>query len=306
ITASKTPSASATRRPRPWRAVSCRSTRPRLPRPNCAAASPRSPCASTATSSTAAPTGSPTSPTSGPSPATPPRAIPTGSWLRPKPDSERMAGGRARAASAMILAAALAAGAPALAVEMRHAQVAPLSFELLDGWTNDDLAAAFATYQKSCGAILQATPAMRKARPLYGGLYTACEAARTLAAAGPVDREAARKFFEDNFKPVRIEPHHQFDGFFTGYYETEVDGSRTPTDQYKVPLYSPPKSLIGKTSTVFGGYDRKDIEAGALKGKGLEICYVKDPADAFFAQIQGSTRVKLDDGTLLRLNYIAS
>ncbi len=217
-----------------------------------------------------------------------------------------MAGGRARAASAMILAAALAAGAPALAVEMRHAQVAPLSFELLDGWTNDDLAAAFATYQKSCGAILQATPAMRKARPLYGGLYTACEAARTLAAAGPVDREAARKFFEDNFKPVRIEPHHQFDGFFTGYYETEVDGSRTPTDQYKVPLYSPPKSLIGKTSTVFGGYDRKDIEAGALKGKGLEICYVKDPVDAFFAQIQGSTRVKLDDGTLLRLNYIAS
>ncbi|MDI1342797.1 MAG: MltA domain-containing protein, partial [Pseudolabrys sp.] len=49
-----------------------------------------------------------------------------------------------------------------------------------------------------------------------------------------------------------------------------------------------------------------DIEKGALAGKGLEICWVKNPVDAFFAQIQGSTRVKLDDGELLRLNYIAS
>ena len=111
----------------------------------------------------------------------------------------------------------------------------------------------------------------------------------------------ARKFFEDNFKPVRILPGvHTYgfytgaDGFFTGYYEAEVAGSRTPTDEYKVPLYSPPKNLIGKKSTVFSKFDRKEIEDGAIAGKGLEICYVKDPVDAFFAQIQGSTRVKLD------------
>ena len=78
-----------------------------------------------------------------------------------------------------------------------------------------------------------------------------------------------------------------------------------PTD-YKVPLYSVPAKLAGKKSTVFSQYDRKEIEKGALAGKGLEICWVKDPVDAFFAQIQGSTRVKLDDGELLRLNYIAS
>ncbi len=154
---------------------------------------------------------------------------------------------------------------------------------------------------------------MRKAKPIFGGLYNACAAARIVAAGGAVDREQARKFFEDNFKPERILPGvHTYgfytgaDGFFTGYYEAEVAGSRTPTAEFKVPLYSPPKALIGKKSTVFSKFDRKEIEDGAIAGKGLEICYVKDPVDAFFAQIQGSTRVKLEDGELLRLNYIAS
>jgi len=67
-----------------------------------------------------------------------------------------------------------------------------------------------------------------------------------------------------------------------------------------------PAKLAGKKSRVFSQYDRVDIEKGALAGKDLEICWVKNPVDAFFAQIQGSTRVKLDDGELLRLNYIAS
>jgi len=57
---------------------------------------------------------------------------------------------------------------------------------------------------------------------------------------------------------------------------------------------------------VFANLDRTRIEDGALAGKELEICYIKNPVDAFFAQIQGSTRVKLDNGKLLRLNYIAS
>jgi len=212
----------------------------------------------------------------------------------------------ARSIAATVFALGLSAASSAQAVEIRRAQVEPLTFADLDGWTEDDLAAAFATFQKSCGAILEGSKAMRKARPVFGGLYNACEAAKTAAAGGALDREQARKFFEANFKPVRIEPHKQFDGFYTGYYETEVDGSRVATDEFKYPFYSPPKNLIGKKSTVFANFDRKEIEAGALAGKGLELCYVKNPVDAFFAQIQGSTRVKLTDGTLLRLNYVAS
>ena len=68
----------------------------------------------------------------------------------------------------------------------------------------------------------------------------------------------------------------------------------------------PAETVRRKKSKVFADLDRTRIEDGALAGKDLEICYVKSPIDAFFAQIQGSSRVKLDNGKLLRLNYIAS
>jgi membrane-bound lytic murein transglycosylase A len=208
---------------------------------------------------------------------------------------------------------ATATSAMAQPMKLRDAEILPVTFETLSGWTKDDQAAAFGAYLKSCRAILNGTKAMRKARPVYGGLYTACENATALAAGGKVDTAAARKFFEDNFRPVRIKPpEHTYgyytgaDGFYTGYYEPEVMGSRVKTEEYSVPLYGVPAKVAGKKSTHFAQYDRVDIEKGALAGKGLEICWVKNPVDAFFAQIQGSTRVKLDDGELLRLNYIAS
>lgn len=195
-------------------------------------------------------------------------------------------------------------GAGELPMKIRNAQVETLTFDALPGWKDDDHAEAFNTFLASCRAILNGTKAMRKARPVYGGLFEVCERAR---AAGPLDREQARLFFEKNFKPVRLVQHGETQGFFTGYYETEVHGSRVQTGEYSVPIYGAPAAAVKrKQSTVFGNLDRTEIEEGALKGKGLEICWVKNPIDAFFAQIQGSTRVKLEDGKLLRLNYIAS
>lgn len=191
-----------------------------------------------------------------------------------------------------------------------HAPVKALTFAELDGWQNDDTALAFTTFMKGCGAILQASKGERRKRMLLAGLYNACERGK---AAGTLDSAQARKYFEANFKPVLIMPgvrtfgyYTGAGGFFTGYYETEVAGSRFPSDEYKVPLYRPPKALIGKKTKIFAQYDRKQIVEGALAGKELEICWVKNPVDAFFAEIQGSTRIKLDTGELLRLNYIAS
>ena len=200
-----------------------------------------------------------------------------------------------------------AASAPSLAgggLNLRNAQVETLSFAALDGWKDDDHAAAFSTFLKSCGAIVNAGKGVRTARPFLGALFKVCERA---VAAGQLDRAHARAFFEDNFKPVRVMPGGQPEGFFTGYYETEVDGSRFPSDEYTVPIYAAPAETIRKhQGKVFADLDRTKIEDGALAGKDLEICYVKNPVDAFFAQIQGSTRVKLDTGKLLRLNYVAS
>jgi len=197
-----------------------------------------------------------------------------------------------------------AAPAAAASIHLRNARTDAISFADLAGWKDDDQKAAFDAFLKSCGAILNGTRAMRAARPFYSALFKVCERA---VSAGDLDRDHARAFFEDNFKPTRVISAGQTQGFFTGYYETEVEGSRFPSDEYSVPIYGAPAETVKKRqSKVFADLDRTKIEDGALAGKSLEICYVKSPIDAFFAQIQGSTRVKLDSGTLLRLNYVAS
>jgi len=196
------------------------------------------------------------------------------------------------------------APATAASVHLRNARTETVSFADLEGWKDDDQKAAFDTFLKSCGAILNGTRAMRAARPFYGALFKVCERA---ASAGELDRDRARAFFEENFKLMRVIPAGQTHGFFTGYYEPEVDGSRFPSNEYSIPIYGAPAETVKKRqSKVFADLDRTKIEDGALAGKNLEICYVKSPIDAFFAQIQGSTRVKLDSGQLLRLNYVAS
>ena len=198
-------------------------------------------------------------------------------------------------------------------MKLKNAHVVPLQFSDLRGWADDDHAAAYASFLNSCRAIINGSKALRAARPMYGGLYKVCQHAHK---AGRLDERAARAFFEANFKPMQISAAGQDEGFFTGYYETEVEGSRVRTDEFKYPFYRKPPNLVmpknghghparrvGKKLVSY--YDRAEIEDGALAGKGLEICWAKDPIDIFFAQIQGSTRVKLKDGKLLRLNYIA-
>jgi membrane-bound lytic murein transglycosylase A len=215
------------------------------------------------------------------------------------------------------LTLALAVTGPALAREvpmkLRNAHVEPLTFASLAGWADDDHAAAFRAFSKSCAAILNGSKAVRAARPMYGGLYKACRRAAEL---GPVNEAQARSFFESRFRPYAISKAGEADGFFTGYYETEVEGSRVRTAEFKYPFYARPADLImpkskrghparraGKKLVPY--YTRAQIEDGAIAGKGLVLCWAKDPVDVFFAQIQGSTRVKLQDGGMLRLNYIA-
>jgi len=109
----------------------------------------------------------------------------------------------------------------------------------------------------------------------------------------------------------------------TGYYEPVLDGSRTQTDVYNVPVYRRPSNLfvrgfkqdavglpnkgqvfrkIGRRKLV-PYYDRAEIEDGAIAGRGLEICWLKDQTDLLFTQIQGSARIRLEDGSTMRINY---
>ena len=87
------------------------------------------------------------------------------------------------------------------------------------------------------------------------------------------------------------------EGLFTGYYEIELNGSRQRHGRYQTPLYRKPPDLGPEPPT------RAEIEDGALAGRGLELLWVDDPIDAFFLQIQGSGRVRLNGGGTVRVGY---
>jgi membrane-bound lytic murein transglycosylase A len=201
------------------------------------------------------------------------------------------------------------------------AQLTPIAWEDLPGWKADSHGRAFDAFLASCEVIAAHKRGAKDLRPVYKPLRRICREALAL---GPATDAEAREFFETRFRPVRIARVGETEGFSTGYYEPIVQGSRVPTGEFKTPVYRRPHDLIsaqrrhGPGFPNKGGalrkvgprkfvpyYDRGEIEDGALDGKGLEICWLKDPIDAFFMQIQGSARVRLEDGAMLRLNYAA-
>jgi membrane-bound lytic murein transglycosylase A len=156
---------------------------------------------------------------------------------------------------------------------------------------------------------------------MYFALMPVCRQALT---AGRLAEDQARIFFERNFRPLHITKLGDSAGFLTGYYEPIVEGSRFPTGIFKVPLYRRPPDLVPplhsagpsfpnkgqslrRTSSgaLVPYYDRGEILDGALDGQHLEICWIKNQMDALVIQIQGSARVRLEDGAMLRINYDA-
>ena len=154
-----------------------------------------------------------------------------------------------------------------------------LSFDDLDGWAEDDHEAALAAFRETCPDL---------EGPNWPGVC---------ALAFDLPPGAARAFFEALFRPVVAE-----DGaaLLTGYYEPELMGSRRRTARFRVPLHRrPPEVPEGRPWLT-----RREIErGGALRGRGLEIAWVEDPVDALFLGIQGSGRVRLEEGGTLRLGY---
>jgi membrane-bound lytic murein transglycosylase A len=214
-----------------------------------------------------------------------------------------------------------AAGASAQApLQLSGTQLEPVKWSELAGWTADDHLAAFAAYQASCQA-LRKTPGSEHRGQISAALSNVCPNAMGLR---PRDANTARAFFEQNFLPVRISRLGEVDGLLTGYFEPIVAGSRFPNPEFHVPLYRRPRDLVAagyspasvafpnkgvrvgrrnENSELVPYHDRAAIEAGALDGQKLEICWLKDPFDLLMIQIEGSARVILEDGTPLRVSY---
>ena len=153
-----------------------------------------------------------------------------------------------------------------------------LEFDDLNGWNFD-------THDRALEAFLVTCPDLPD--PDWQSL---CALAQ--------QKPDAKTFFELFFRPILIE--NGSPALFTGYFEPELDGALRPSSRYKYPLYREPH--IAKVSNPW--LTRREIETGDfMRGKRLEIAWVDDPVELFFLQIQGSGRIRLPDGGLLRVGY---
>jgi membrane-bound lytic murein transglycosylase A len=168
-----------------------------------------------------------------------------------------------------------------------------------------DAVRALETFRISCSHAVRSTDRSLLTQPAdWRGV---CAEAATLAP------ENAAGFFYHRFDWARVGPG---EAFATGYYEPEIGGSRTPVPG-AVPIYRTPSDLIRCTRPDGGTgrgrigpngvcqlyFTRGEIEDGALAGRGLEMAYATDPVELFFLQIQGSGRVRMADGSILRIGY---
>ncbi len=157
---------------------------------------------------------------------------------------------------------------------LKDAEVTILRFDQLIGWADDDQQAALRVFLDTCRQFDD---------PDWAPI---CALAKT--------QTNGRMFFELFFRPVLIE-----DGkgaLFTAYYEPELRGSRTRSARFRYPVYRKPSGN--------SAFTRRQIEEdGVLMNRGLEIAWVEDPIELQFLQIQGSGRIRLPDGSAIRLGY---
>lgn len=205
-------------------------------------------------------------------------------------------------------------------LEISGSQYAPLAWTDIAGWNEDGHLLAYKAFRTSCVSIAGQRNPPAEPKALGTSLREPCRATRVLDVS---DDAGARAFFEAHFLPLQISRLGEDAGFVTGYYEPVIEGSRTQTDVYNVPVYRRPSNLfvrgfsqdapslpnkgqvfrkIGRRKLV-PYYDRAEIEDGAIAGRGIEICWLKSQTDLLFTQIQGSARVRLEDGSTVRINY---
>jgi membrane-bound lytic murein transglycosylase A len=165
-----------------------------------------------------------------------------------------------------------------------------VSWQALPGWQDDDLSQAWPAWLRSCEALRK-----RKSEINWS------QACFQVASISVRDTQAIRRYFESNFQAYEIRNSAGSEtGLITGYYEPVMNGSQTRTSVYNVPLYAYPSAW--RQARPNPGPSRAElINSGLLKGS--EIAWVQDPVAAAFMQIQGSGKIRLQDGRMLRLGY---
>lgn len=180
-------------------------------------------------------------------------------------------------------------------------------WEMLPDWQKLDLQPSLTAFLQSCHAL--------KHKPQWQ------EVCARAAAMSLPDSAALHQFFEDAFTPYQVfNPDGSAQGLITGYYEPRLSGSRVKTAHFKYPLYAEPDDLltidlsevypqlkdlrlrgrlVGKRIVPY--YNRAQIDVG--NGVQRVLFWVDNPVDLFFLQIQGSGRIELKNGQLIKVGY---
>ncbi len=175
------------------------------------------------------------------------------------------------------------------------AQFVPVAWSQLPGWQEDDLTAAWPAWQRSCQGLAKRNPSGLNWKP-------ACAAANQV---NSKDSESIRRYFERNMKVMEIR--HQsgpsaggVHGLVTGYYEPYLNGARQKGGIYQTPIHRYPDAWRKKKPSTLPARSEL-MSSGQLKGQ--EILWVDDPVAAAFMQVQGSGRVRMSDGSVIRLGF---
>jgi membrane-bound lytic murein transglycosylase A len=181
--------------------------------------------------------------------------------------------------------AGTAGGTPIVPGQRAAQRLTAVSWQQVPGWTDDSLLGATAALRQNCSRLARQA---NWARP--------CAAAQGL---DDLDMSAARDFFEKYFTPFQLANNDgTLDGLVTGYYEPLLHGSRTRHGPYQYALYRWPYRF--KTGTTLPS--RAQLErSGVLNGN--ELVWVDDPIEVFFLQVQGSGRVIMEDGSVMRVGF---
>lgn len=196
-----------------------------------------------------------------------------------------------------------------------------VSFVDLPGWDSAHLLGATPALRRSCEKLKALPQTHRLPGAAIGGRVADWLPGCT-ALLNASSEQALRAALTEYFSPLSVSLGNESNGKFTGYYETLLHGSRTWSERFNVPLYARPPELVmvdlgafrsdleGRriAGQVEGGRlrpypDRSEIEDGHLDGRDLELVWVDSAVDAFFLHIQGSGRIKMLDGTMLRVGY---
>ena len=181
-------------------------------------------------------------------------------------------------------------GGPPSTYSSSIATFSAVSWQAVPGWQEDDLLQAWPAWLRSCDAL-------RK----RGGEVNWRQVCSQTTNVASRDTRAIRQYFESNFQAYEIRNSTGSEtGLITGYYEPLMEGSQTRTSTYTVPLYAYPNAW--KKSRPNPGPTRTELmSSGILQGS--EIAWVQDPVAAASMQIQGSGKIRLPDGRIMRLGF---